>query len=79
MGLKKCSAVAYIKLSLSGELALQFAAKQNVKMLWEKIKSTFTSPAEARRINAGNELKNLVKKLNESANDYTATEHKVYL
>lgn len=34
-------AVTYIKLSLLYKQALQFAAKGNAKVLWDKIKSTF--------------------------------------
>ncbi|KAF8785996.1 hypothetical protein HNY73_011476 [Argiope bruennichi] len=56
--------------SLSDVQALQFAAEENVKFLWDKIKSTFTGQAEDRKIDAGNELKNLQMKSNESANDY---------
>ncbi|KAF8791293.1 hypothetical protein HNY73_006181 [Argiope bruennichi] len=69
---KNSDAVAYIKLSLSDEQALQFAAEENAKILWDKIKSTFTGQAEDRKIDAGNELKNLQMKKNESANDYVA-------
>ncbi|KAF8783233.1 hypothetical protein HNY73_013425 [Argiope bruennichi] len=52
--------------------ALQFAAEENAKILWDKIKSTFTGQAEDLKIDAGNELKNLQMKSNESANDYVA-------
>ncbi|KAF8778536.1 hypothetical protein HNY73_015250 [Argiope bruennichi] len=69
---KNSDAVAYIKLSLSDEQALQFAAEENAKILWDKIKSTFTGQAEDRKIDADNELKNLQMKNNESANDYVA-------
>ncbi|GBN54982.1 hypothetical protein AVEN_267611-1, partial [Araneus ventricosus] len=44
---------AYIKLPLSDEQALQFAAENNTKILWDKIKSTFTGQTEDRKINAG--------------------------
>nr|GBN20086.1 Retrovirus-related Pol polyprotein from transposon TNT 1-94 [Araneus ventricosus] len=67
---KNSDAVAYIKLSLSDEQALQFAAENNAKILWDKIKSTFTGQTEDRKIDAGNELKNLQINSNESANDY---------
>lgn len=40
--------------------------------MWEKIKSTLSGQAKDRRIDAGNELKNLEMKLNVSANDYIA-------
>ncbi|KAF8770370.1 Retrovirus-related Pol polyprotein like [Argiope bruennichi] len=69
---KNSDAVAYIKLSLSDEQALQFAAEENAKILWDKIKSTFMGQAEDRKIDAGNELKNLQMENNESANDYVA-------
>ncbi|GBM67050.1 hypothetical protein AVEN_214381-1 [Araneus ventricosus] len=39
---KNSDAVVYIKLSLSDEKALQLAAEHNAKILWDKIKSTFT-------------------------------------
>ncbi|GBN28831.1 Retrovirus-related Pol polyprotein from transposon TNT 1-94 [Araneus ventricosus] len=69
---KNSDAVAYIKLSLSDEQALQFAAENNAKILWDKIKSTFTGQTEDRKIDAGNELKNLQINSNELANDYIA-------
>ena len=69
---KNADAVAYIQLSLSDEQSLQFAAKENVKILREKIKTTFIGQIEDRKINAGNELKNLEMKVNVSANDYIA-------
>ncbi|GBN88543.1 Retrovirus-related Pol polyprotein from transposon TNT 1-94, partial [Araneus ventricosus] len=69
---KNSDAVAYIKLSLSDEQALQFAAENNAKILWDKIKSTFTGQTENRKIDAGNELKNLQINCNELANDYIA-------
>ncbi|GBL73831.1 hypothetical protein AVEN_230791-1 [Araneus ventricosus] len=65
-------AIAYIKLSLSDEQILQFAAESNAKILWNKIKSTFTGQTEDRKIDTGNELKNLKINSNESANDYIA-------
>ncbi|GBM62170.1 Retrovirus-related Pol polyprotein from transposon TNT 1-94 [Araneus ventricosus] len=69
---KNSDAVAYIKLSLSDEQALQFAAENNAKILCDKIKSTFTGQTEDRKIDAGNELKNLQINSNELANDYIA-------
>ncbi|GBN26868.1 Retrovirus-related Pol polyprotein from transposon TNT 1-94, partial [Araneus ventricosus] len=69
---KNSDAVAYIKLSLSDEQALQFAAENNAKILWDKIKSTFTGQTVDRKIDAGNELKNLQINSNELANDYIA-------
>ncbi|GBO28869.1 hypothetical protein AVEN_110552-1 [Araneus ventricosus] len=65
---------AYIKLSLSDEQALQFPAENNAKIFWDKIKSTFTGQTEDRKIDAGNELKNLQINSNELANDYIARE-----
>ncbi|GBN00847.1 hypothetical protein AVEN_51834-1 [Araneus ventricosus] len=65
-------AVAYIKLSLSDEQASQFAAENKAKILWDKIKSKFMIQTEDRKIDAGNELKNLQINMNESANDYIA-------
>ncbi|KAF8789914.1 hypothetical protein HNY73_007816 [Argiope bruennichi] len=58
------------RLSLSDEQAVQFAAEENTKILWDKIKSTSTGKAEDRKIDAANKLKNLQMKSNESANDY---------
>ncbi|GBL95367.1 hypothetical protein AVEN_154778-1 [Araneus ventricosus] len=69
---KNSDTVAYIKLSLSDEQALQFAAENNAKILWDKIKFTFTGHTEDRKIDAGNELKNLQINSNELANDYIA-------
>lgn len=67
---KTGDAVAYIK---SQQQVLQFATEENKKMLWEKIKSTFTGELKDRRIDDGNELKNLqIKLMNEQANDYIA-------
>lgn len=41
-GIKKNNdAVAYIKLSISDEQAIQFATKENVKVLWVKNKINF--------------------------------------
>ncbi|GBM41948.1 hypothetical protein AVEN_118422-1 [Araneus ventricosus] len=69
---KNCDAVAYIKLPLSDEKALQFAAENNAIILWDKIKSIFTGQTEDRKIDAGKELKNLEISSNELANDYIA-------
>ncbi|GBM87054.1 hypothetical protein AVEN_117906-1 [Araneus ventricosus] len=69
---KNSDAVAYIKLSLSDEQALQFAAENNAKILWDKIKSTSTGQTEDRKTDAGNELKNLQINSNELANDYVS-------
>ncbi|GBL93468.1 hypothetical protein AVEN_59670-1 [Araneus ventricosus] len=53
------------------EQALQFAA-ENAKILWDKIKSTFTGQTEDSKTDAGKELKNLQINSNELANDYIA-------
>ncbi|GBN39024.1 hypothetical protein AVEN_58542-1 [Araneus ventricosus] len=69
---KNSDAVAYIKLSLSDKQALQFVAENNAKILWDKIKSTFTGQTGDRKIYAGNEFKSLQINSNELANDYIA-------
>ncbi|KAF8788416.1 hypothetical protein HNY73_009917 [Argiope bruennichi] len=46
--------------------------RENAKILWVKIKSTFTGRAEDHEIDAGSEMKNLQMKSNESAYDYVA-------
>ncbi|GFS97354.1 retrovirus-related Pol polyprotein from transposon TNT 1-94 [Trichonephila clavipes] len=38
---KNSDAIAYIKLSLADEQALQFAAEDNAKVLWDKIRATY--------------------------------------
>ncbi|GBM15073.1 Retrovirus-related Pol polyprotein from transposon TNT 1-94 [Araneus ventricosus] len=53
-------------------LSLTVRCRKYAKILWDKIKSTFTGQAEDRKIDAGNELKNLQINSNESANDYIA-------
>ncbi|GBM53342.1 hypothetical protein AVEN_165021-1 [Araneus ventricosus] len=70
MEAKEFGRLAYIKLSLSDEQALQFASDHNAKIY--KLKSTFTGLEEDRKIDASNELNNLRLKSNESANDYIA-------
>ncbi|GBN58995.1 hypothetical protein AVEN_182951-1 [Araneus ventricosus] len=69
---KNSDDVDFIKLSLSDKNALQLAEENNAKSLWDKIKLTFTGQAEERKIDAGNELKNLQIKGNESAKDFIA-------
>lgn len=54
---KKNYDIAYIKLSLSYEQALQLTAEDNAKVLGKKIKSTFISQAKDRRIDFRNEVK----------------------
>ncbi|GFU91811.1 retrovirus-related Pol polyprotein from transposon RE2 [Trichonephila clavipes] len=56
---KNSDAIAYIKLSLADEQALQFAAEDNAKVLWDKIRATYMGEGEDRKIDAGNELKNI--------------------
>ncbi|GFX59474.1 retrovirus-related Pol polyprotein from transposon TNT 1-94 [Trichonephila clavipes] len=54
---KNSDAIAYIKLSLADEQALQFAVEDNVKVLWDKIRATYIGECEDRKIDAGNGLK----------------------
>ncbi|GFW91555.1 retrovirus-related Pol polyprotein from transposon TNT 1-94 [Trichonephila clavipes] len=54
---KNSDAIAYIKLSLADEQALQFATEDNAKVLWDKIRATYIGEGEDRKIDAGNELK----------------------
>ncbi|GFT08806.1 retrovirus-related Pol polyprotein from transposon TNT 1-94 [Trichonephila clavipes] len=69
---KNSDAIAYIKLSLADEQALQFAAEDNAKVLWDKIRVTFIGRGEDRRIDAGNEFKNIRMKNGETVGDYIA-------
>ncbi|GFX10115.1 retrovirus-related Pol polyprotein from transposon TNT 1-94 [Trichonephila clavipes] len=69
---KNLDAISYIKLSLVDEQALQFAAEDNPKMLWDKITATFIGRGEDRKIDAGNELKNILMKNGEPVGDYIA-------
>ncbi|GFV09984.1 retrovirus-related Pol polyprotein from transposon TNT 1-94 [Trichonephila clavipes] len=69
---KNSDAIAYIKLSLADEQALQFAAEDNVKVLWDKIRATYMGEGEDRKIDAGNELKNIRMKNGETVADYIA-------
>ncbi|GFV06418.1 RBR-type E3 ubiquitin transferase [Trichonephila clavipes] len=57
---------------LTHEQALQFAAEDNAKVLWDKIRATFFGRGEDRKIDAGNELKNLLVKKGEPVRDYIA-------
>ncbi|GFT44709.1 retrovirus-related Pol polyprotein from transposon TNT 1-94 [Trichonephila clavipes] len=43
---KNSDAIAYIKLSLADEQALQFAAEDNAKVLWDKIRATCIGEAK---------------------------------
>ncbi|GFV68881.1 retrovirus-related Pol polyprotein from transposon TNT 1-94 [Trichonephila clavipes] len=45
---KNSDAIAYIKLSLADEQALQFAAEDNAKVLWDKIRATYMGEASHR-------------------------------
>jgi len=63
-------AVAYIRLHLSDEQALQFAAEKNVRDLWSKIKRAYA--AEDQKIDASNDLKFLRMGERESVSDYIA-------
>ncbi|GFX08166.1 RBR-type E3 ubiquitin transferase [Trichonephila clavipes] len=69
---KNSDAIAYIKLSLADEKALQFAAEDNAKVLWDKIRTTYIGEGEDRKIDAGNELKNIRMKNGETVADYIA-------
>ncbi|GFW54533.1 retrovirus-related Pol polyprotein from transposon TNT 1-94 [Trichonephila clavipes] len=69
---KNSDAIAYIKLSLADEQALQFAAEDNAKVLWDKIRATYIGEGEDRKIDAGNELKNIRMKNEETVADYIA-------
>ncbi|GFU70846.1 RBR-type E3 ubiquitin transferase [Trichonephila clavipes] len=42
---------------LTHEQGLQFMAEDNAKLLWDKIRATFIGQGEARKIDAGNEIK----------------------
>ncbi|GFV21254.1 retrovirus-related Pol polyprotein from transposon TNT 1-94 [Trichonephila clavipes] len=65
-------AVSYIKLSLADTQALQFTAEDTVKVLWNKIRATFIDRGEDRKIDAGNELKNILMKNSETVVNYIA-------
>ncbi|GFT63112.1 retrovirus-related Pol polyprotein from transposon TNT 1-94 [Trichonephila clavipes] len=69
---KNSDAIAYIKLSLADEQALQFAAEDNAKVLRDKIRATYIGEGEDRKIDKGNELKNIRMKNGETVADYIA-------
>ncbi|GFX66027.1 retrovirus-related Pol polyprotein from transposon TNT 1-94 [Trichonephila clavipes] len=69
---KNLDAISYIKLSFADEQALQFAVEDNAKVLWDKIRATFIGRSEDRKIDAGNELKNIAMKNGEDVGDYIA-------
>ncbi|GFX34868.1 hypothetical protein TNCV_2328081 [Trichonephila clavipes] len=54
------------------EQALQFAAENNAKGLWDKIRAIFIGRGEGRKIDAGNKLKNIVMKNGETVGTATA-------
>ncbi|GFU56672.1 retrovirus-related Pol polyprotein from transposon TNT 1-94 [Trichonephila clavipes] len=55
------------KRASSDEQALQFVAEDNAKVLWDKIRVTFIGRGEDRKIDAGNELKNILMKNGETS------------
>ncbi|GFX51246.1 RBR-type E3 ubiquitin transferase [Trichonephila clavipes] len=67
---KHSDAIAYIKLSLADEQALQFAAEENAKVLWDKIRATFIGQGEDRKVDVGNELKLIRMKNGETVGEY---------
>ncbi|GFV14364.1 retrovirus-related Pol polyprotein from transposon TNT 1-94 [Trichonephila clavipes] len=54
------------------EQALQFAAEDNAKVLWDKIRATYMGEGEDRKIDSGNELKNIRMKNGETVANYIA-------
>ncbi|GFU02821.1 RBR-type E3 ubiquitin transferase [Trichonephila clavipes] len=68
---KNSGAIAYIKLLLA-EQALQLEAEDNAKVLWDKIRVTNIGQDEDRKIDGGNELKNIRMKSGETVADYIA-------
>ncbi|GFW20845.1 RBR-type E3 ubiquitin transferase [Trichonephila clavipes] len=66
---KNSDAIAYIKLSLADEQALQFTAEDNAKVTWNKIRATFIGLDEDRKIDAG---KNIRTKNGETVGYYIA-------
>ncbi|GFY20334.1 retrovirus-related Pol polyprotein from transposon TNT 1-94 [Trichonephila clavipes] len=69
---KDSDAIAYIKLSLADEQALQFAVEDNAKVLWDKIRATYIGQGKDRKVDAVNELKNIRMKNGETVADYIA-------
>ncbi|GFW37574.1 retrovirus-related Pol polyprotein from transposon TNT 1-94 [Trichonephila clavipes] len=57
---------------VQNEQALQFAAEDNAKVLWDKIRATYIGEGEDRKIDASNELKNIRMKNGETVADYIA-------
>ncbi|KAK2578204.1 hypothetical protein KPH14_012815 [Odynerus spinipes] len=64
--------VAYIRLHLSDEQALQFATETEARQLWRKIKSAYAGAAEDQKIDAGNDRKYLRMAEKETVSDYIA-------
>ncbi|GFX85624.1 RBR-type E3 ubiquitin transferase [Trichonephila clavipes] len=56
---KNSDSITYIKLSLADEQTLLSMAEDNLNVLWDKIRATFIGRGEDRKIDAGNELKNI--------------------
>nr|XP_012218879.1 PREDICTED: uncharacterized protein LOC105670114 [Linepithema humile] len=54
---KNKEAVAYIRLHLLDEQALQFATEIEARLLWLKIKNAYAGAAEDQKIDASNDLK----------------------
>ncbi|GFS71352.1 retrovirus-related Pol polyprotein from transposon TNT 1-94 [Trichonephila clavipes] len=59
-------------LSLADEQALQFAAEDNAKMLWDKIRATFIGRGEDQKIDVVDKLKNIAMKNGDPVGDYIA-------
>ncbi|GFU41443.1 retrovirus-related Pol polyprotein from transposon TNT 1-94 [Trichonephila clavipes] len=62
------------------EQALQFAAEENAKVLWDKIRATVIGLGEDRKIDAGNELKNIamrISRISEPVGNYIARARKI--
>ncbi|GFS58184.1 retrovirus-related Pol polyprotein from transposon TNT 1-94 [Trichonephila clavipes] len=47
---KNSDAIAYIKLSLADEQALQFAAEDNAKVLWDKLERLSSAKAKTEKL-----------------------------
>ncbi|GFV88162.1 retrovirus-related Pol polyprotein from transposon TNT 1-94 [Trichonephila clavipes] len=69
---KNSDTITYLKLSLVNEQALQFAAEDNAKVLWDKIRATFIGQGKDRKIDADTELKLIRMKNGETVGDYIA-------
>ncbi|XP_032689766.1 uncharacterized protein LOC116853021 [Odontomachus brunneus] len=69
---KNKETVAYIRLHLSDEQALQFATENEAKLLWIKIKNAYAGAAEDQKIDASNDLKFLRMEEKETVSNYIA-------